>query len=92
MKNASDSDGLSLGAQIMMASELGSVFVLMVVVGYFAGNWVDGTLKIAPYGVIVGIMVGMALGLLLVVKRSNQLDKSGSSPTSSADSSTKTND
>jgi F0F1-type ATP synthase assembly protein I len=77
MKNASDSSGSSLGTQIMMASELSSVFMLMVGLGYFAGNWLDGPLKSGPYGAIAGLMLGMGLGLVLVVKRSNQLDKSG---------------
>jgi len=75
MKNSSDTSSASLGAQIMIASELGSAFAICVVLGYFAGNWLDGMLKSAPYGVVGGLMLGMGLGLALVVKRSNQLDK-----------------
>jgi F0F1-type ATP synthase assembly protein I len=87
MKNASDTSSLPLGAQIMIASELGSVFALAVVLGYFGGNWLDGLLKCGPYGVIGGLMVGMGLGLAIVVKRANQLDK-GSSGAAAPSSST----
>jgi F0F1-type ATP synthase assembly protein I len=74
-------DSVTLGAQIMVASELGSVFALCVILGYFGGNWLDGAMKWQPYGVVSGLMVGMVIGLALVVKRSNDLDKK-SSPTS----------
>ncbi|MBS1990867.1 MAG: AtpZ/AtpI family protein [Cyanobacteria bacterium SZAS LIN-3] len=59
----------------MIASELGSVIVVSVGLGYFAGNWLDGMLKCSPYGIVGGLMLGMGLGLGIVVKRSNQLDK-----------------
>jgi F0F1-type ATP synthase assembly protein I len=73
--NAGGQGEASLGAQIMVASELGSVFALCVMLGYFAGNWADGALKSGPYGVVIGLMVGMGIGLALVVKRSGDLDK-----------------
>ncbi|MBU6452092.1 MAG: AtpZ/AtpI family protein [Cyanobacteria bacterium REEB67] len=75
--NQSD-DSVTLGAQIMVASELGSVFALCVILGYFGGNWLDGAMKWQPYGVVTGLMVGMGIGLALVVKRSSDLDKRSS--------------
>lgn len=75
MKNASDTSEMSLGTQIMIASELGSVIVMSCLLGYLGGNWLDGALKSAPYCVIAGLMLGLGVGLAIVVKRSNQLDK-----------------
>jgi F0F1-type ATP synthase assembly protein I len=75
MKNASDTSEMTLGTQIMIASELGSIIVLTVVLGYLGGNWLDGFFKTSPYCVIAGLMLGMGLGLAIVVRRSDQLDK-----------------
>ena len=58
----------------MMASELGSAIVFSCLAGYFAGDYADSRLSSAPYGVVVGIMAGLTLGLAFVVKRSNQLE------------------
>lgn len=74
MKNQNPDREGSLGAQIMMASELGSTIVALTVAGYFAGNWADGSLHSAPYGIVVGIMVGFALSMAIVIKRSNDMD------------------
>ncbi|MBP6744626.1 AtpZ/AtpI family protein [bacterium] len=75
MKNKSDDAMGGLGAQIMMASELGSAIVVLTVAGYFAGAWLDGRFQSSPYGVIVGISVGFGLGIAFVIKRSNDMDK-----------------
>jgi len=66
---------MSLGTQIMIASELGSVIVVSCLLGYLGGNWLDGTFKCSPYCVIAGLMLGLGVGLAIVVKRSEQLDK-----------------
>ena len=75
MKNQTDEPMGGLGAQIMMASELGSAIVVLTVAGYFAGAWMDGRFQSSPYGVIVGISVGFGLGIAFVIKRSNDMDK-----------------
>ena len=75
MKNQTDEPMGGLGAQIMMASELGSAIVVLTVLGYFAGAWMDGRLQCSPYGVIVGISIGFGLGIAFVIKRSNDMDK-----------------
>ena len=75
MKNQTDEPMGGLGAQIMMASELGSAIVVLTVLGYFAGAWMDGRFQSSPYGVIVGISIGFGLGIAFVIKRSNDMDK-----------------
>ncbi len=67
--------GQSLGAQILIASEMGSAIVFLSLAGYFAGNFLDQRVHCAPYGVVVGILLGLTLGLAFVVKRSIELDK-----------------
>lgn len=74
MKNQNPLNESSLGAQIMMATELGSTIVALTVAGYFAGNWADGSLHTSPYGIVVGIMVGFALSMAIVIKRSNDME------------------
>lgn len=78
MKNKNDEAGSSLGAQIMMASELGGLIVGFSLAGYFGGNWLDGHFGCSPYGVVGGILVGLTLGMVFVVKRSNEIDRRGS--------------
>ncbi len=80
MKNASNSSEMTLGTQVAIASELGSYIVFTCLVGYFAGSWLDGFFTWSPYGVVGGLMVGMVVGLTLVVKRSEQLDKVKTKP------------
>jgi F0F1-type ATP synthase assembly protein I len=80
MKNATPTSEMTLGTQIAIASELGSYIVLTCLLGYFGGNWLDGFLKCAPYGVVGGLMLGLGVGLTIVVKRSEQLDKVKTKP------------
>jgi F0F1-type ATP synthase assembly protein I len=75
MKNEKPKGESSLGAQIMMASELGSSIVALTVAGYFGGAWLDGHFNWSPYGVIAGISTGFALGIAFVLKRSADMDK-----------------
>lgn len=79
MKNESPkndrSEGGSLGAQIMMASEMGAAIVFLSLAGYLGGNQLDSRLNSAPWGVVGGILLGLTLGLVFVVKRSNDMEK-----------------
>jgi F0F1-type ATP synthase assembly protein I len=77
MKNKIDTQSSSLGAQIMMASELGGMIVGFSIAGYLAGNWLDGRFGWSPYGVVSGILVGLTLGMVFVVKRSGEIDRRG---------------
>ena len=90
MKNQNPLNESSLGAQIMMATELGSTIVALTVAGYFAGNWADGALHSSPYGIVVGIMVGFALAMAIVIKRSNDMEarSRGKSPSQQVDEGT----
>ncbi|HMW92069.1 MAG TPA: AtpZ/AtpI family protein [Candidatus Obscuribacter sp.] len=79
MKNESSkndrSEGGSLGAQIMMASEMGAAIVFLSLAGYLGGDQLDSRLNCAPWGVVGGILLGLTLGLAFVVKRSNDMDR-----------------
>jgi F0F1-type ATP synthase assembly protein I len=70
-----------------MASEIGASFAICVVLGCLGGIWLDGLLKSSPFGAICGMMLGMGIGMALMVKRSNQIDKQGktASPQASAE-------
>ncbi len=74
MKNKTEVEAASLGSQIMMVTELGSYITVLTLLGYFGGNYLDSHFKSGPYGVLVGIIAGFALGLVLVIKKSNELD------------------
>lgn len=50
------------------------MIVVSCLAGYFGGNFLDTRLSSTPYGVVGGIMLGLTLGLVLVVKRSNQIE------------------
>lgn len=79
MKNESPrndrSEGGSLGAQIMMASEMGAAIVFLSLAGYLGGDQLDSRLNCAPWGVVGGILLGLTLGLVFVVKRSNDMER-----------------
>ncbi|MBI5174430.1 MAG: AtpZ/AtpI family protein [Candidatus Melainabacteria bacterium] len=69
------SEGGSLGAQIMMASEMGAAIVFLTLAGYLGGSQLDSRLNSGPWGVVGGILLGFTLGMVFVVKRSNDMDR-----------------
>ena len=46
-----------------------------VAVGYFAGNWLDQRYGWAPWGVLVGMMLGLIAGAYLLIKEVNRMDR-----------------
>ena len=47
---------------------LGLSFVIAIVLGTAAGWWVDGRLNSAPWGILVGFVLGFAAAILNVVR------------------------
>jgi len=75
MKNKISESSASLGAQIMVASELGSSIIVCSIAGYFAGSWADQVLHSSPLGTAFGIFIGFGLSIVYVVRRSNQISE-----------------
>ena len=46
-----------------------------VAVGYFVGNWLDKRFGWAPWGMLVGMMLGLIAGAYLLIKEVNRMDK-----------------
>lgn len=57
--------GLSMGLEIAIGVGLGAV----------VGDWLDHRYKIAPWGVIVGTLLGFLAGMYLLVKEALRSDK-----------------
>jgi F0F1-type ATP synthase assembly protein I len=48
---------------------LGFTFAVAVVLFTLGGNWVDGRFGTGPWGVLVGVAAGFALGFLWMIRR-----------------------
>lgn len=46
-----------------------------VAVGYFAGGWLDKKFGWAPWGALIGSMLGLIAGAYLLIKEANRMDK-----------------
>jgi F0F1-type ATP synthase assembly protein I len=46
-----------------------------VALGYFAGNWLDKRFGWAPWGMLVGMMLGLVGGAYLLIKEMNRMDQ-----------------
>jgi F0F1-type ATP synthase assembly protein I len=46
-----------------------------VAFGYFAGTWLDKKFGWAPWGAVVGSMIGLIAGAYLLIKEVNRMDK-----------------
>lgn len=44
-------------------------------VGYVAGSWLDKKFGWAPWGVLVGMMLGLIAGAYLLIKEVNRMDR-----------------
>lgn len=63
----------SNGRPLVEFASIGLVLVGCVVIGYALGAWLDRSLGIAPWGVVLGVLLGMVAGFLnawRAVKRS----------------------
>jgi F0F1-type ATP synthase assembly protein I len=56
---------LAFGLQIAVGATL----------GYFAGDWFDRHYGSAPWGVFVGVMLGLAAGMYLMIKEAIRNNK-----------------
>ena len=46
-----------------------------VAVGYFAGSWLDKKFGWAPWGMLLGSMLGLIAGAYLLIKEVNRMDR-----------------
>jgi F0F1-type ATP synthase assembly protein I len=46
-----------------------------VALGYFVGHWLDGKYGWAPWGSLVGAMLGMAAGMYLLIKEALRMNR-----------------
>ena len=49
--------------------------LLGVSLGYFVGNWFDRHHGTAPWGLLVGVMLGLASGMYLLIKDAIRMNK-----------------
>lgn len=59
-------------------SAIGIEFAVAAVVGVVGGNYLDGSLGIAPWGIIIGSLLGLASGfyrLVTVLKERSTLNE-----------------
>jgi F0F1-type ATP synthase assembly protein I len=57
--------GLAQGLEVAIGAGL----------GYVIGNWVDRRWGFAPWGLMIGVMLGSAAGIYLLVRDANRSDK-----------------
>lgn len=57
------------------ALSMGLEIAVGVGLGLYAGTWLDKRYGWAPWGTLVGSMIGMCAGLYLVIKQANQINK-----------------
>jgi F0F1-type ATP synthase assembly protein I len=54
---------------------VGLQMLVGVALGYVVGNWLDKKYGWAPWGVFVGIMLGLAAGMYLLIKDAIRMNK-----------------
>jgi ATP synthase protein I len=65
-------------------STIGLSFVLALVMGFAAGNWLDRRLDTRPWLSLLGFAAGLAAGVLNVVRTMKSVSTSGPPPPPSA--------
>lgn len=63
-------------------STIGLAFVFALVLGFAAGVWLDRTLGTSPWLSLLGFALGLAAGILNVIRTMRSVTAAGGSPTS----------
>jgi ATP synthase protein I len=58
----------SVAAYAVLFSQIGFVFLVVVLAGVLAGYWLDGNLGTLPVFVLVGFLIGLTIGGLAVYR------------------------
>jgi F0F1-type ATP synthase assembly protein I len=61
--------------QSLKMSSVGIEFALSVVIGMFAGRWLDGRVGTQPWLMLVGVIIGFAAGLRSLVRAMDRAGK-----------------
>lgn len=64
-------DGTDWGKGLSYGMEVG----VGVAVGYFGGHWLDHRFGLAPWGTVVGLMVGCGAGMYLLIKDAIRMNR-----------------
>lgn len=67
--NAGGAGAKNMGVALRMASEFASAIAVGVLLGYGA----DATFKTAPWGLVIGLLLGFAAGILNVVRAAQKI-------------------
>jgi len=54
---------------------VGTVLVAAIVIGYFAGSWIDRRLGSEPWGIVTGVLLGTAAGFFELFRMVKKLGK-----------------
>jgi ATP synthase protein I len=55
------------------AATIGWFFFAAIGVGFLAGQWVDRRFHVEPWGMLVGVLLGMAAGFRNLIKVANRM-------------------
>lgn len=50
------------GAYLALFSEIGLILLVTTLAGALGGNWIDGQLGSRPIFILIGLLVGLAIG------------------------------
>jgi ATP synthase protein I len=54
---------------------LGIVFAVSIAIGYFAGAWVDGRFGVAPWGVLIGSLLGIGAAFAHLIQVATRISQ-----------------
>jgi ATP synthase protein I len=62
---------------LAVASQFGITLAVCVVLGYFAGHWLDDRLSTSPIFTLIGVLLGLVAAVLNTIRLYNALMRKG---------------